>query len=147
MSVEEEVVNEIKKKFSEAEVGVRRAGRLTASVKKEILPDVCSFLKELGFDHLSSIAGVDRAENFEVVYFLWSYEKKILVTLKTAVQKENPRLPSVVKIWEGANWHEREAYDMFGIIFEGHPDLRRILMPDDFVGHPLRKDFKLPEVE
>jgi NADH/F420H2 dehydrogenase subunit C len=143
----EEVAGEMKKKFPEADVRIPRASRLTASVKKDVLLDVCSFLKDAGFDHLSSIAGVDRAENFEVAYFLWSYEKKILVTLKTAVQKENPRIQSVIKIWEGANWHEREAYDMFGIVFEGHPDLRRILMPEDFVGHPLRKDFKLPEVE
>ena len=95
------------------------------------------------FDFLSDIGGVDylnRTPRFEVVYHLYSLAGNRRLRLKCPVEAEQP-LPTVVDIWPCANWHEREVYDMFGLRFTAHPDLRRIYMADDFVGHPLRKDF------
>jgi NADH-quinone oxidoreductase subunit C len=110
---------------------------------------VCRFLKdgpELAFDFLSSVTGVDRlslpdnSPRFEVVYHLYSLQYKRRLRLKVRVDEGEP-VPSVTAIWESANWHEREVYDLFGVPFADHPDLRRILMPDDWEGHPLRKDY------
>jgi len=101
---------------------------------------------ELAFDFLSSVVGVDRlnlaecSPRFEVVYHLYSLQYKRRLRLKVRVN-EGEAIPSVIGVWESANWHEREVFDLFGVPFEGHPDLRRILMPDDWEGHPLRKDY------
>ena len=104
---------------------------------------IADAIKEKGFDHLSSVVGVDYPENFEVVYHVWSYSLRELISLKVPIPKDDPKVKSVTSIWRGANWHERETAEMFGIIFEGHPDPRKLLLPDDFEGYPLRKDFKL----
>jgi NADH-quinone oxidoreductase subunit C len=90
-----------------------------------------------------SISAVEYPENYEVVYHLVSYENNNLIEILVPVPKDNPTIESVVRVWKGANGHEREAYDMMGIIFKTHPDLRRILLPDDVDYHPLRKDFPL----
>jgi NADH-quinone oxidoreductase subunit C len=124
-------------------------GTLTVCVKKEKLFDVCSFLKndsELDFDMCKDVVGVDykRVEfRFEVVYNLYSIKNKSRFLLKTQLEESNPHVPSVVSIWPGANWPEREVYDFYGIVFDGHPDLRRIYMPEDFEYYPLRKEFPL----
>lgn len=113
------------------------------------LIEVCTFLRddpELDFAMLSWIGGVDylpREPRFEVVYGLLSLSGNARVHLKVEVLEENPRVPSVVGVWPTANWHERETYDFYGIEFTGHPDLTRILLPDDWVGWPLRKDSPL----
>ncbi|MGH2436146.1 MAG: NADH-quinone oxidoreductase subunit C, partial [bacterium] len=78
---------------------------------------------------------------FEVVYHCYSHQSLEELMLKVRIPRDKPTVPSVTSIWDGANWHEREAYDLFGIIFEGHPNLRRIMMTDDWIGHPLRKDY------
>ncbi len=110
---------------------------------------VCRYLRdepELAFDFLSSVVGVDRLKlpdntpRFEVVYHLYSIQYKRRLRLKVRVG-EGESVPSVTGVWESANWHEREIFDLFGVPFEGHPDLQRILMPDDWEGHPLRKDY------
>jgi len=110
---------------------------------------VCRFLRDasdLAFDFLSSVVGVDRlhlpdnSPRFEVVYNLYSIQFKRRLRLKVRVN-DGEAVPSVTGVWESANWHEREVADLFGVPFEGHPDLRRILMPDDWEGHPLRKDY------
>ncbi|GIV18675.1 MAG: NADH-quinone oxidoreductase subunit C [Armatimonadota bacterium] len=118
-------------------------------IDKAALPDVCRFLRddpELSYRFLSDIVGIDqlgrREPRFEVVYNLYSFRTFTRLFLKVRVQ-EGESIPSVTDIYPGANFPEREIYDMFGIVFEGHPDLRRILMPEDWVGHPLRKDFPL----
>jgi len=93
---------------------------------------------------LSSVTAVDRypAEpRFEVVYHLHSVERNLRVRLKCRLGGENPQIESVTSVWRGANWYEREVFDLFGIRFNGHPDLRRIMMPEDWEGHPLRKDY------
>ncbi len=125
---------------------------LTLVIKKADIVPVCTFLKddsELCFDFLSDLCAVDhlsRKPRFDVVYHLYSLKKNHRVRLKTKVE-ENEVVPSVISVWSGANWLEREVFDMFGIEFSGHPDLRRILLPDDWVGHPLRKDFPLTKEE
>jgi NADH-quinone oxidoreductase subunit C len=110
--------------------------------KDQILP-VCRFLKEQGFIRLSGITAVDRhpaAPRFEVVYLLHSLEANIRVRLKCRVG-EPFELDSVTGVWRSANWYEREVFDLFGVVFRNHPSLRRILMPENWEGHPLRKDY------
>ena len=118
------------------------------------LPAVLKFLRdECAFDMLVDIAGVDWAEGvsprFTVVYHLFSTANHTYVRLATPCTGDDtePHAPSVVSLWPGANWHEREAFDMFGIRFDGHPDLRRILMWDGYPYHPLRKEFPLAGIE
>jgi NADH-quinone oxidoreductase subunit C len=110
---------------------------------------VSLFLRDdpsLQFDFMMCLSGVDYNDgNLGVVYHLFSMVHKHKIVIKTICPKDNPHVQSVSDVWGTANWHERETYDMFGIIFDGHPDLRRILCPDDYPGFPLRKDFKVPE--
>ncbi|MCL4079027.1 NADH-quinone oxidoreductase subunit C [Coriobacteriia bacterium Es71-Z0120] len=96
----------------------------------------------MGFDRLGMVTAVDRGDEFEVVYRLQSRRLAAGMFLKTAVPYSEPTVPTMCDLWPAANWQEREVYDLFGIIFEGHPDLRRILLPEDWVGHPLRKDYE-----
>jgi NADH-quinone oxidoreductase subunit C len=113
------------------------------------LVEVCTFLRddpELQFAMLSWISGLDwlpREPRFEVVYGLLSLANAFRMDLKVAVHEDNPRVPSVIGVWPTADWLERETYDFYGIEFVGHPDLRRILLPEDWVGWPLRKDSPL----
>lgn len=123
-------------------------GEITHVVEKDVLIDVCTFLKNepgLQFNFLSDVLGVDcrpLLSCFEVVYHLYSIPYKRRLRVKVRV-KENETVPSVTPIWRSANFAERETFDMFGIVFEGHPDLKRIYMPPDWEGHPLRKDYPL----
>lgn len=114
---------------------------------RESLLQVASELKhhpQYRFDLLTNLTAVDEEEHFTVVYHLVSVEKNVMLTLKVHVtDKKSPKLPSVFSVWPAADWQEREVYDLFGIIFQGHPNMKRILLSDDFVGHPLRKDYQL----
>lgn len=102
--------------------------------------------KSLQFDFLNCLSGVDLdSDNLAVVYHMFSFVHKHKLKLKVIVPKSNPVVKTVSDVWATAEWHEREAYDLFGIIFEGNPDLRRILLPEDWEGHPLRKDYKVQE--
>lgn len=117
---------------------------LTFMVPVDRLISCCTFLKEdeqLYFDNLMCLTVVDNVDNMEVVVHLSSYKNKHRLTLKVGVIRENPRVPTLTGLWPGADWHEREAYDLYGVIFEGHPDLRRILLPDDWEGYPMRKGY------
>jgi NADH-quinone oxidoreductase subunit C len=111
--------------------------------------DICYFLcdtSSLQFDYLMCLSSVDNKDGkLSVVYHLASMNHKHKIVLKTFCPRDNPHVQSVGAVWGTAGWHEREAFDMMGIIFDEHPDLRRILCPDDYPGHPLRKDFKVPE--
>lgn len=100
----------------------------------------------LQFDWLQCLSGVDYVadDKFAVVYDLWSFNHKHSIAVKVFCSRQNPHIASVVDLWPAADWHEREAFDMFGIIFDGHPDLRRILCADDWEGFPLRKDYVFP---
>lgn len=97
---------------------------------------------ELGFHYLRNVSGVDYETHLEVVYYLLSLTSKRDVAIKLRTDREAASIPSAAPIWSTANWNEREIYDLLGIDFPGHPDMRRIMMPDDWVGHPLRKDYE-----
>ncbi len=123
-------------------------GETTVVVKEaERIAEVCAFAKqELGFDYLVDISSVDNygeEPRFLVVYELYGYGHRCHLRLKTSVGEETCELPTVTGGWRTADWHEREIYDMMGIRFRGHPDLRRILMWEGYPYHPLRKDFPL----
>lgn len=129
---------------------IQAFGELTAIVPRERIIEVCEYLKtatEFHFNFLSDITGADRGPEeeprFEVNYHLFSTAKYHRMRLKVLLNEDNARVQSVTSVWSTANWHERETFDLFGVIFEGHPDLRRILLPDDWQGHALRKDFPL----
>jgi NADH-quinone oxidoreductase subunit C len=99
-------------------------------------------LRDLGFDRLGMLTAVDRGEHFEMVYRLQSRAMQTGMFLKCTVERDVARVRSLTDLWPSADWQEREVYDLFGIAFEGHPDLRRILLPEDFAGYPLRKDYE-----
>ncbi len=102
---------------------------------------------ELRFDFLQNLTAVDwvKRDTIQVVYHLFSYAHRHEICVRVDLPRTAPRVASVVSLWPTANWHEREQYDLLGVVFEGHPDLRRLLMPDDWVGHPMRKDFREPK--
>ena len=125
-------------------------GETTLIVPREHIVAICSHLKsapETRFDFLADICGADRGveeePRFEVNYHLFSTTKHHRLRLKVVLNEDDAHVPTVTEVWRTANWHERETYDLFGIVFDGHPDLRRILLPDDWQGHALRKDFPL----
>lgn len=122
-------------------------GEITFLLKKESLYEVAQFCRDiLGFNMLLDISSVDQLgqhPRFEIVYELYSLEGKTHLRLKTLLPEEEAVIPTVSTLWATANWHEREVYDMMGILFEGHPNLRRILMWDGYPYYPLRKDFPL----
>lgn len=121
-------------------------GETTLVVEKEAIHDICQFAKELGFILLLDLSGVDNFgedPRFEVVYELYEFQTGDHLRLKIAVSEDDLEVPTVSDVWPTADWHERECYDMYGIKFSGHPDLRRILMWDGYPFFPLRKDFPL----
>lgn len=150
MSEERTVVERLQEKFPDAveETGEFR-GQSWVVVRKDDLLKVCEFLRddpEMGFDFLSFVCAVDylpREPRFELVYQLYSTKTHKRFRLKTRVDSQDATVPSVTSVWATADWHERETYDLMGINFQDHPDLRRILLPADWVGHPLRKDYPL----
>jgi len=129
------------------------AGQVSIMAKKDMVKDICLYLKDepsLKMDHLADLTAVDYSTypgdtgpRFEVVYNFISIEYRHRIRLKVRVTEEDPRIDSVSSIWHTANWHERETFDLMGIKFDGHPDLRRILLPEDWEGHPLRKEYPL----
>jgi NADH-quinone oxidoreductase subunit C len=131
-AVEEAVINEL-------------AGDMpTITVKAEHWRAAAELLKghgKLGCNYLRNVTGVDYETHMEVVYFVINLETKREYAIKIRTDREQPSVPSAVPVWPSADWPEREIYDLLGVDFPGHPDLRRIMMPDDWVGHPLRKDY------
>jgi NADH-quinone oxidoreductase subunit C len=146
----QEIFDRVRTRFPDAvdHAVTDQAGDPFLIVKKGFIRDVCLYLRDdpdLNFDMADCISGVDDATNFWVVYHLYSIKKNHTVVLKVSLDRENPSIQSVMHLWPTADWQEREIYDMFGIHFEGHSDLRRILLPEDWEGHPLRKDYFFPE--
>ncbi len=119
--------------------------QLTLVIDPQRLERLCEFLKaRRGYDFLSDITAVDwypAEPRFEVIYHLRCYERKQLLRLKCRLHSDRAEIASVRPVWRAADWYEREVFDLFGIRFTGHPDLRRILMPEEWEGHPLRKDY------
>jgi NADH-quinone oxidoreductase subunit C len=152
---EQKIVIAIKEQLENAVESVTALdkGRISVITRKEVARDVAAWLQRFGFDHTLTVSGVDHpSENhLDVVYFLSSYLrddlKHIVVSLKIHLQRENPSLPSLTPIWESANLFERETYEMFGVNFEGHPNLEKLLLQDNWDGPPpMRKDLKIPEL-
>jgi len=144
------LVDKIKIKFPEGVLGAFTfREEITLQVRPEDILSLCRFLHDepdLAFTFLVDLCGVDhlpREPRFEVVYHLRSLQTKDLIRLKISLPGSSPQVSSVVSVWKGADWMEREAFDMFGITFNGHPDLRRILLTPEWEGYPLRKDYPL----
>ncbi len=143
------VIDAVKARFPEAvEETHAWRGDDTLVIARDFLVDVCRFLKDdpaMDFKMPIDVCGVDylghRTPRFEVVYHLYSVTKRHRVRLKVRVSEDDCRVPTVTTVWKGVNWYEREAWDMYGVVFEGHPKLERILMYEEFEGHPLRKDY------
>ncbi len=143
-------VEKLKIQFSSSVLEVKEfRDETTVHIKKEDIVAVCTFLRDdqdCQFDYLSDLCGADaytRENRFEVVYNLYSLQYRQRLRLKIFTDESDLHVPSVTSVWPGAGWPEREAYDMFGIIFDGNGDLRRMYMPEEFEYFPLRKDFPL----
>lgn len=142
-------VDSIKSKNADWVLDVKDAfGEVTVTVSADAVAEICQFLRdEQGFDLLADLCGADRGPEeeprFEVNYHLFSTIHYQRLRLKVLLNEEDVNVQTVVGVWKTADWHERETYDMLGINFVGHPDLRRILLPSDFDGHALRKDYPL----
>lgn len=149
--IPQEILDSLKSQFGDAILEAKLEGVIDPFIKvaPEKVKDVCYFLRDqekMSFDTLNLLTGMDyTGGKLGVVYHLSSTKLQHKIVLKVEVPADNAHVQSVESVWKTANWHEREAYDMIGLIFDGHPDLRRILMPDDWEGHPLRKDYKVPE--
>ena len=146
------ILEKIKEKFLDDVYETHEfRGDLVAIVNKEIIRDLMKFLKSdpaLDFNILMDLTAVDylkmeRVPRFDMVYHLYSLQKNHRVRIKTGVDEEDLAIDSLTPIWPIANWFEREVWDMFGIKFKGHPNLKRILLYDEFAGHPLRKDYPI----
>jgi NADH-quinone oxidoreductase subunit C len=138
-------------RFGDAIGDLAGSGRdASCTVEPGRIAEVCRFLHDepaLRFDCLSNLSGLDypKQNAIQVVYHLFSYPLRHWIVLKVNAPRDNPVVPTVSGVWRAADWQEREAFDLLGVTFTGHPDLRRILMPEDWPGHPLRKDFVEPE--
>ena len=153
---EETIITKLKSQFPQyvKETKIDNNRRVTISLDKDHLQEIARWTRDdLGFDHLIGIAGVDYPthKKIEALYLIGSFSKPeiqdIIVTLKAELPRDNPSISSTVSIWQSAHFHEREAFEMFGIKFEGHPDLRKLLTLDNWDGPPpMLKDIKFPEM-
>jgi NADH-quinone oxidoreductase subunit C len=142
------IVEKLKAKFSAAVQDVAEyRGETTVTVEKESIVEIGTYLRDdCGYNLLSDLCGVDylgKSPRFMVVYNLYNITTKQRLRVKVPVEEQDARVDTVSGVWGTANWHERECWDLMGISFNNHPDLRRILMPADWEGHPLRKDYPL----
>ncbi len=135
----ERLTGPVRQRHDQTEIRIRPAD--VPEVMRELHDD-----PQLGFEILADLAGVDTGTHMQVVYHLWSPNTADwLRVIADGMPRDDPRIPTLTGLWPGAEWMERETYDMFGIIFEGNRDLRRIYMPPDYTSFPLRKDFYLPD--
>lgn len=150
----DEVADELERAYPEFNDAIERVvvdrGELTLHIKATRLVEVARKLRDtpsLRFEMCMGVSGVhypqDTGREFHAIYPLLSITHNRRIRLEVSVPENNPHIPSLVEVWGGNNWHERETFDMFGIVFDGHPGLTRILMPDDWPGHPQRKDYPL----
>ncbi|HUJ19437.1 MAG TPA: NADH-quinone oxidoreductase subunit C [Nitrospirota bacterium] len=149
-----QIAKMIEEKFAGQVLAVTsHAGQVSVLVRKEVIKEICLYLRDdpsLKMDHLADLTAVDYSQypgdkgpRFEVVYNMISTSYLHRIRLKARVPEEDARIDTVSAIWHTANWHERETFDLMGVQFDGHPDLRRILLPEDWEGHPLRKEYPL----
>jgi len=138
------IVDSVQRSFPQAEVEKIGRARVRVKVESESFLALCRYIQgELGFDHVSSVTGVDLMDRIQAVYHISSYGSGCIMEILVDLPRDHPTIESITPLWEGANYHEREAFDLLGIVYLNHPDLRRILLPDDAEFHPLRKDFEL----
>jgi NADH-quinone oxidoreductase subunit C len=138
----EEILAQLQQQFGDALTETEVKGsevRLTTTAQNG--RPVCEFLRAIGFEYLNCLSGADWATHLEVVYNLSSLQHPNKAQVRAKVDREHPVVRTVSDLWRAADWHERECYDLFGVRFDGHPDHRRILLPEDWVGYPLRKDY------
>jgi NADH-quinone oxidoreductase subunit C len=150
MSIYENVVDLLRDRLGQGVLDVQHfRGETTLLLDPGVLVQACTILRdesEFQFRFLAALTAVDywpQEPRFHVVYQLYSHMHSAYLGLRVPLQSDKATIPSVEGVFPNANWHEREVFDMFGVTFEGHSDLRRILMPNDWVGHPLRKDYPL----
>jgi len=145
-----DAIETVQAKFSDQMLGVHEhAGQRYAHVKRERILEILGALRdECGFDCLIDLTAVDylnqgMPERFCVVYNLYSFKDNVRTRIKAFIPETDPAIDSAAGLWKSAPWAEREVYDLFGITFKGHPDLKRLLLPENYEGHPLRKDYPL----
>ena len=148
--IPQEIFDKLREKFGDRAIDLIETENVDPSirVKAKAIAEIGAFLHddgEMKFESLMCLSGVDYPEHLTVVYHLFSTPHRHRIVLKVEVEREDPHVPTVETIWRVANWHERETYDMYGVVFDGHSDLRRILCPDDWEGFPLRKDYQVQE--
>jgi NADH-quinone oxidoreductase subunit C len=148
MAEDNHAVIMLRARFADSIISTKKfRDEVTVTISKEYLTSICGFLKDnLQFNFLTDVTAVDymrKAPRFMMVYHLLSIPGKERIRLKAPVSESDPTIDSLVPLWRTANWLEREVFDLFGITFNNHPDLRRILLTDDWTGHPLRKDYPL----
>lgn len=146
----DEFYKRLSARFPDVEFDFDGANPQALTMQTEGVPGVLQFLRDdpdTKMQFFEFCTGVDNPPtHITVIYSLYSYEKKHRLALKVEIPRDNPTLPTVSHLWENADWNEREVYDLFGVFFVGHRDLRRIMMPEDWEGHPLRKDYSHPNL-
>ncbi|HEY3421364.1 MAG TPA: NADH-quinone oxidoreductase subunit C [Methanomassiliicoccales archaeon] len=142
---EEQVVKALTDKFQDKVKDAKiKPRRIVLDADRSVLLEMCKTLKEsYEFEQCSCVSGVDMKTFFQVVYHISSYANKMVIQITVDIPRDTPEVDSITPLYGGANWHEREAYDMFGIIFKGHPRMERILLPQDYQFFPLRKDYEV----
>ncbi|MDQ7066083.1 MAG: NADH-quinone oxidoreductase subunit C [candidate division KSB1 bacterium] len=147
----QDIADKVQKQFGDAVLEFdAEALDPVIKVNPEAWFDICEFLKtdaDLEFDNLVCLSGFDYGAGKElgIIIHLYSFPKRHSIAVKADLPRENPRIRSIESLWRTADWHEREVFDLYGVVFDGHPDLRRILCPDDWEGYPLRKDYEVQE--
>ncbi|MCL1905267.1 MAG: NADH-quinone oxidoreductase subunit C [Methanomassiliicoccaceae archaeon] len=140
----EQIAAAMERRFSSATVKRTAKRRVYISCDRRTIRALCIYLHDvLNFEHASSVCGVDYVDRMQVVYHLSNYCNGTIAEITVDVPNDDPHIDSVALIWEGANWHERETYELFGIIFDGHPKLERLLTPQNYEFFPFRKSYKL----
>ena len=149
MATTQQIIDTLTERFGDRVEAISTGAHPRIQVQAEYWAEIAAFLHDdfaLRLDWLRCLTGVDYAADgkLAVVYDLWSFDHRHDLAVKVYVARENAVVPSVCHLWRAADWHEREAFDLLGIVFSGHPDLRRILLADDWIGYPLRKDYIFP---
>lgn len=140
----EEIAQILPSKFSSVKVTGTEVRRVFATVPRENLFEVCTFIHDnLTFEHCSTVIGVDYVDHLATVYHLTNYYTGVMIELSVDIPCDDMHVDSITPIWEGANWHERETWELFGIVFDNHPKLERLLTPETYEFFPFRKSYKL----
>jgi NADH-quinone oxidoreductase subunit C len=140
----EQIVTLVSSKYPETQVRGTGARRVFLTSDRKSLLGLCTYIHDvLNFEQASSVCGVDWVDHMQVVYHLSNYYTGIMIEINVDVPNDDPHIDSVALIWEGADWHERETYELFGIFFDGHPKLERLLTPQNYEFYPFRKSYKL----